>query len=248
MGYYKSLYTGDSGSGFQVADIYLYPYSGVEGTCDTGGDVATALDYAFDQLLQYGSIDVYNIRKFDIDSYNAPDSYVTLESGEITSTFRDYLENHNGTGDNLYAQVGDHLLVHTDTTACDEDSGGYAPFGAGGEGDAETAFTKGLISFTPVCSDTSHTQGSAVQEVAHQFIENEIISDLTGKYDDEHSLGKLVDRNGIGTVTPLLMYHWDDDDVGEGDCPNENVLPESHTNLPTLCTKKAVEQTADAEL
>ncbi|MFB6193752.1 MAG: hypothetical protein ABEI75_01685 [Halobaculum sp.] len=204
--------------------------------------------------MNFGAIEYYEILRFDTATYNDPD-HIPIDLG-LDSEFRDYLQRdnsdsskNNGTGEDLYSLVGDHLLIHDDQNACDEDSGGYAPIGAGGEGSPTTSFTDGLVSWSPVCdSNSSLTRCAANQEAMHQFISESENDPYTGSDDDEHSLGKVIDNGSSAPVTPLLAYHWDDSEVGAGDCPSETSFPSTHTVSPTECTKKAIRDTADAEV
>lgn len=265
--YYETVSTGgDSSAGPQWATIHLYPYSTVTGTCQSGGLVVSALETAFDDLVNYGAIDYYEVLRFKTESYENPD-HVDGEEG-TESTFRDYLQgsnsdpdHNNGTGENLYSRVGVHHLAHTGQNACDEDSEGYAPAGANAEGQSDSAFVDPLLSWAPICNyNDSLTKNAAVQEPLHQFIKDSEDTPYTGVEDDEHSLGKVTLFNSTGYVTPMLTYHWDDpkpgegkdgqSEVGEGECPSdtENRYASSHFQTPTACTKKAVRDTADADV
>lgn len=260
--YYETVSTGgDSSSGSEWVTIHLYPYSTVTGTCQSGGLVVSALETAFDDLVSYSAIDYYEILRFKTETYENPD-HIDGEGGSTTvSNFKDYLRNGNGTGKDLYTRVGVHHLAHTGQNACDEDSEDYAPAGANAEAQSDSAFVDSLVSWAPICDyNDSLTKNAAVQEPLHQFIKDSEDTPYTGQEDDEHSLGKVTEFNGTGYVTPMLTYHWDDpkpgegtdgeSEVGEGDCPSdtENRYASSHFQSPTVCTKKAVRDTADADV
>lgn len=262
MAYYESVYSGGDSSGVRQAIVHLYPMSGLNSTCQSGGTVSTALRDALDSLLNADSFDYYEILRFKIEETTlyAPD-FVDPDEGTTTeSQFKDYLRGdtdggsiENGTGQNLYSQTGVHHLVHDNQNACDEDSGGYAPAGANGEGRSQSAFSQGLVSWAPVCdNNTSLTEAAAVQEPLHMLINPSHDDQWTGSDDDQHSLGKVISYNTSDIVTPMLTYHWDDSksEVGEGDCPStyDNRYASSHTPIPTTCSEKAAKNTADTEL
>lgn len=255
MSYYKTVYTGGESNDPQWMSIYLYPDSDVEGTCKQNGTVADALRYACDKLVNFAAIDYYEILRFKIDDYTPPDS-IYASSSSVESEFIDYLEGDgdpaNGTGDNLYSLTGVHQLIHGEQNACDEDSGGYAPYGAGGQRttDKQTAFTEGLAAWSPVC-DYNHglTKNAAIQECLHMFLADAWDDPWTGSEDDQHSLGTVNKSYYNSFVTPLLTYHWDDEDqIGDGECPPDQWYAADHQKSPTDCTKKAMRKTADKEI
>lgn len=252
MSYYETVSTGGDSCDPQWMTVHLYPYDSVRSTCEPSGKVVSALETALDDLISYGSADYYEILRFKTEYYNSPD-HVNGQDGETESNFRDYLQNGNGTGEDLYTRVGVHQLFHTGQNACDEDSGGYAPAGANAEGTSSSAFVEPLMAWSPVCNyDDGLTKNAAVQECLHEFIKYNKDDPYTGSNDDQHSLGKVTYFNYTGYVTPLLTYHWDDDksQVGEGNCPSdtEDRYASEHFQTPTDCTKKAIRDTADAAI
>lgn len=251
MSYYETVSTGGDSCDPQWMSVHLYPYDAVRGTCQQNGKVITALETALDALISYGSADYYEIRRFKTETYNPPDSVNPTSGTEFE--FKDYLQNNNGTNEDLYTRVGVHELIHTDQNACDEDSDGYAPAGAGGEGSGSSAFVDPLVSWSPVCDyNDGLTKNAAIQECLHQFIDIDMDDPYTGSDDDQHSLGKVTEFNNEGYTTPLLTYHWDEpkSEVGEGDCPSdtEDRYAHGHFQTPTPCTKKAIRDTADAAI
>lgn len=239
--------------------VYLYPVSSVVSTCQESGKVTNGLVNALEELVSFGSIDYYEILRFKTGIYNPPDNIDP--TGNTDYEFKEYLksennesdQNNNGTGENLYSQNGVHQLIHDNQNACDEDSEGYAPAGANAEGRTTSAFSQGLVAWSPVCNyNDGLTKNAAAQECLHEFINPSHDDQWTGQDDDQHSLGKVISFNTSDIVTPLLTYHWDDSksEVGEGACPstNDNRYASSHTQNPTECTKKAVKETAAKEL
>lgn len=265
MSYYDTVATGgDSSSGSQWLTVHLYPFSNVRGTCQETGDVRNALVDSLEELVSFGAIDYYEVLRFKSEESdkNPPDGIDPAAGSTTESEFKEYLRGNadssddyknNGTGDNLYSQVGVHQLIHTNQNACDEDSEGYAPAGANAEGRSKSAFSQGLVAWSPVCDyNTTLTKNAAAQECLHEFINPSHDDTWTGQHDDQHSLGKVIEYNSTGIVTPLLTYHWDDskDTVGEGACPSDtnDRYASDHTPNPTECTKKAVRKTADEEI
>lgn len=254
MSYYDTVYTGGDSSEAQWMSVYLYPQSDVQSTCESGGVVATALRDAGDDLVDFGAIDYYEVLRFRIEDYNPPDGIDPTDGTE--AEFKEYLDDDgespdNGTGEDLYTEVGVHQLIHSNQNACDENSEGYAPAGANAEGtgDKQTAFTDGLVAWSPVCSSNDGlTRNAAIQECLHMFIGDAWDDTWTGQYDDQHSLGEVVLFNSTGYVTPMLTYHWDDDDIGDGDCPPDMWFASSHIQGPTECTMKAIRKSADEEI
>lgn len=262
MSYYEEVYTGGNSSGSAVATVHLYPQTGLNGQCQIGGTVSTALRDAFDSLLDAKAFDYYEIFRFRTESPGlyAPDSVDLSDRSNTVSEFEDYLrgntdngELQNGTGQNLYSQTGVHHLVHHDQNACDETSGGYAPLGAGGESRSLSAFSQGLMSWAPVCDNNDGlTENAAVQEPLHMLINPNHDDQWTGFNDDQHSLGKIISYNTSHLVTPMLTYHWDDDksSVGEGTCPstNDTRYANGYSVIPTSCSEDATAETVDQEL
>jgi hypothetical protein len=263
MSYYETVANGgDSSSGPHWLTVHLYPFSDVTGTCQDNGKVTNAMENALEDLVSFGAIDYYEVLRFKTEDSgkNPPDGIDPVGSTE--SEFKEYLRGNaddndpyknNGTDDNLYSQVGVHELIHTNQNACDEDSEGYAPAGANAEGRSESAFSQGLVAWSPVCNyNDSLTKNAAVQEALHEFINPSHDDTWTGTHDDQHSLGKVIEFNSTGIVTPLLTYHWDDskDKVGEGECPSDtdHRYTSDHTPYPTDCTKRAIRKTANEEI
>jgi hypothetical protein len=261
MSYYETLYTGgDSNSGSQWMSVYLYPWSTYQkNACETGGIAADAIRQAADELVSFGAVDYYEILRFKAENYNYPewgdiDGYTY---DEIEDNFRDYLDDttsnsdsdvpNNGTGDNLYDQVGVHQLIHGGYTGCDETANGYAPVGAGAEHWGDSAFLEGRVAWSPVCSDSGLTRNAAIQECTHMFCHPDYDDTWTGEIDyteDQHTLGKV---NSSYDVTPMLTYHWDDNITYRGDCPSYSSDPTAsgHEQSMTYCTKAAIRKTAD---
>lgn len=256
--YYQTVYTGGDALQTKWMTIHLYPQSDVVSACKTDGTVSTALRDAGEQLLNANAIDYYEILRFKVEDYNPPNS--VDPTGSTRTQFKEYLDDDtespdNGTGENLYPRAGVHQLIHSNQNACDEDSEGYAPAGASGEGsgDKVTAFTEGLVSWSPVCdNDDGLTENAAIQEALHQFIGDAWDNTWTGQYDDQHSLGTVHEFNLQGYVTPMLTYHWDDRDdpdleIGDGDCPPDMWVASGYDQGLTSCTDAAIEKTASEE-
>lgn len=260
MAYYDTIYTGGDSSGSEWMSVYLYPHTDSSGSdemvaCKSEGSVATALRHAGNELLSWEAIDYYEVLRFRVEDYKPPDTVDPTNGNETVNDFKEYLDDNgtspdNGTGENLYSQIGVHQLIHSNQNACDEDSEGYAPAGANAEGsDPEvTAFTTGLVAWSPVCSNsTGLTRNAAIQEALHQFIGKAYDDGWTGTEDDQHSLGTVREPNQIGYVTPLLTYHWDDD-IGDGSCPPDKWTASGYDQELTSCTKSAVKESADQDL
>jgi hypothetical protein len=253
--YYETVASGGDSCEPEQAFVHLYPQESVDQTCQVSGIVKSAMEAAFDDLISFGAIDYYEVLRFKSEENNYPNGVrVGDDSSPTESDFKDFLRYENGTGDDLYTRGGTHQLIHADQNACDEASEGYAPAGANAEGKSQTAFTKPLVAWSPVCDfDESLTECAAVQEALHTFIDHDENDPYTGDNDDEHSLGRVIEVYGTGYATPLIAYHWDDqfDTVGKGECPSDdpdNRYASDHVNTPTDCTKKAIRDTADKEL
>lgn len=242
--------------------LYPFPFSDVYDACGQDGDVAGSIRDAGEELLNFGAIDYYEVLRFKINDYRAPDQ-IDPTASSVESDFKTYLkgksvcdtcscpggepEYYNGTCDNLLSLSGVHQMVHDDQTACDETGGDYAPAGvsAEGTGPSESAFGTGLVAWSPVCSSNdSLTWNASIQECLHLFIAHEDDNTWTGGDDDQHSLGKvnITSTSVDPLVTPMLTYHWDDD-ISEGDCPSDTDTPGDHQKALTECTKKAVRET-----
>lgn len=264
MGYYETLYTDGNSSANQKMSVYLYPWNDVtelKNAVDDGGIAAVAIRDAAAELLNHGSIEYYEILRFKAENYNYPkwgdidnDSY-----SDIENKFKDYLDDtsssydnvpNNGTGEDLYSQVGVHQLIHGGSTGCDETAGGYAPNGAGAETWGNTAFVEGRVAWSPVCSNDGLTKNAAIQESLHMFCAPDCDDTWTGSIDgdeDQHTLGKVDSYNGVYKTTPMLTYHWDDNITDRGSCPSYSTDPSAsgHRQSSTYCTKEAIKETAD---
>lgn len=226
--------------------VRLYPRTDDQrAACGPGGVASAAILDAGEQLYEYGSVDYYAVYRYRIGhpSYAAPGDRIDWE--DAAGSFRAFLREDAAPAEDLYGYRGVHQLVHGGPTGCDEDAGGYAPAGAGAEYSQTTAFGGGVVAWSPVCADRGLTRNAAIQEAVHCLLHyDEYDDDLTGSGDDEHTLGRVVDRE----TTPLMTYHWDDDvDEFGGRCPSEDDRADGHTQRLTACTKTAVAQTAEAK-
>lgn len=251
--YYETVASGGDNCKPQQAFVHLYPQSPVSDTCQDSGIVRNAMDTALNDLLNFGAIDYYEVLRFKTENNNDPSGVPIGVYDDTASGFKDYLQNNNGTGDNLYSRGGVHHLIHTDQNACDEDSEGYAPAGANAEAVHQTAFTNGLMAWSPACdANDSLTMCAAAQETLHEFTGHDENSPYVGEEEDEHSLGRVIDVYGTGHATPMIAYHWDDyDAVKQGQCPSsfpDDRFASDHIVNPTECTKKTVRDTADNEI
>lgn len=217
-------------------------------------DIPTALDGAFNQLLNANAISYYDIDILDTSVENYPDlSDLTQEN--IGDKFKAYLttdsSQDNGTGTNLKDYKGLHLFVHS--SGCNDDicGGEYADDPCGDT--KYSAFSRGVMGWTgSECNTHSGMRkNSAIQEVVHGFIRYKGIDYQDLCHDDsspntylEHRLGKV---NEYGRITPMLTYHDDESQlVEEGKCEgysgNDNY---DFTQTLTSCTETAVEQSAN---
>lgn len=221
--------------------VRLYPYtSNEESAIDSKSDtIPSGLKDACSQLLNAGSIDYYEINKFEPCNGTYPKDAGVDNVGE----FEWYLENRdaykNGCGENLRDYIGSHTLVW-DKDECSTNT-------ANASGDVQCGkqgFNAGVGAVTPTsgCTD-NQIQASAVQESLHNFINwddqdvrCEVDCSLTAdEYNYEHALGEV---NSDNYVTPMLTYH-----VSEvrnyGKCSYDGYNFGYTTNL-TDCTKNAV--------
>lgn len=220
--------------------IHLYPFqykSSLHNACDKNGAILESLRVAADQIQNNTSVDGYSIHRWKWEDSNTtyPDWGKEVENTtDVVGEFRDWLRNKNGTGDDIYGLTGVHQLVHLQAggAACEDDAGGYAPNGAGGERHGGgNAFTTGMIAWSPYCLNTDLMRAAAIQEAVHACYEWE----NSDPYVREHSLG-TIDSNA--DCSPMLAYHWDNDNNEDPDfrCPREiNSPPGGHRKELTSC-------------
>lgn len=223
--------------------VRLYPNTlRQRGACERDGIATEAIVDAGEQLLAYGSIDYFAVYRYRLEWHSLASPAAHLDWDDVIGSFTEFLQEESGAGENLYEYRGVHQLVHGEATGCDEDAGGYAPNGAGAEFSKTTAFGGGAVAWSPVCSTDSLTKNATIQEAVHCLLHYDTYSEsLTGNGDDEHTLGRVRDRQ----TSPMLTYHWDDaiDKFG-GLCPSTSDWASGHSQRLTPCTKEAVAQTA----
>lgn len=256
--HYDNLHEGGSECTTERAYIMIYPNTSYEEDhfLQSSDDIPTALDGAFNQLLNANVISYYDISILDTSVAKYPDFSNLTDRDTIEKKFQNYLttdsSQDNGTGTNLKDYKGLHLFVHS--SGCNQGM-------AGGEyaddkcGDSEySAFSRGVMGWTGAECNTHDgmRKNSAIQEVVHGFIRYKGIdrqdlchdSSNPAKISREHRLGKV---NKYGRITPMLTYHDNESDiVKEGKCEgysgNDNY---DFTQTLTSCTETAVEQSAN---
>lgn len=273
LNHYVKMHTAGTTYPTAPMNVYLYPYADnqyIKSAIQSSGNVTNAIKDAADQLLNYGAIDYYAIYRWDWGHSDTKYPYWgdmdNCGMTDIQRNFKSFLQNAgdpgdtcgyvglNGTGDNNYNHVGVHQLIHSGYTGCNE-TYGYAPAGAGAEKIGDTAFKEGRVAWSPVCSDDHLSEGAAIQETTHCFInptEDETTSCHSGDdYPREHSLGTIHYYSSIdwAECTPMLTYHWDDFDTKYEDpycpCPvDRETTPDTHIRSLTSCTKQSVKNTA----
>lgn len=254
--YYNDLDSGGSACTTKRAHVMIYPNSSYEEDyfLQPSDDIPTALDGAFNQLLNANSITHYDIDILDTSVAEYPGFDNLEDSSDIDTKFRNYLtdgsSSGNGTGTNLKNYIGVHLLVHT--SGCNENiAGGEAADGLCSS-DYLSGFSRGVMGWTGSECNTHDgmRKNSAIQEVVHGFIRyngidyEDLCNDPDGNHYREHRLGKV---NRYGRITPMLTYHDDESDlVNAGKCDgysaNDNY---DFTQTLTSCTETAVEQSAN---
>lgn len=248
--YYEHVDSGGWSRAEKKLFVYLYPNSPDEvSACRSGGIAADAVTNAAEQLYDAGVIGSYSIDRFPAEEsgYSYPrldmDSYESWEHSAVGDDFRAYVSDSDKNGaDNLYDFVGVHQLIHGGSNGCN-DMGKYPSSGAGTEGEGNTAFAEGRVSWSPVCSDRRLTKNAAIQEMTHLCME--------GGHDEEHYRGTIqAERCGqystCYNVTPMLTYHWDESGIDNyGECPTDSDSHDSYSQSLTECTKDAVEDAAN---
>lgn len=248
--YWNDLYkSADRCTGKRKMYVYLYPNTkNQKPNCGAGTDVTSPLYDAAETLLNDDSISYYAIERFDVDSYSYP-QVDTSSRDKIASEFENFLKNSNGTDSDLKAYRGAHVLVHGDS--CSVDTAGGEPHDYCGGSYPGSAFSRGTMAWTGVCSDTGLRQNSSIQETLHQFIRagqsdvEALLGDGDGDGDvdtyDEHTLGVI---DSFGDITPLLTYHSTEFQKA-GQCKRDANLPTGYAQYLTWCTVDAVGFTAD---
>lgn len=241
--HYEPMYSDDQYCGDDAARVMVYPNSSyARDECDYGGKISSSLQDAFDQLTSYGSIWNYTICMFDVDKYGYP----KIDDSDLSDNFEDWLTTSykNNTGDNLYDNIGIHLLVYSASCSHNTAGGEHADGGDKWCDDEDywSAFSTGVKAWTPVTCFNDLDKNSAIQETIYGFIQyREIDSSLMGgdvSTSGEHKLGHVQGTE----LTPMLSYH-EDTARDQGHCDGDDTNFQSYTQDLTSCTKKAVEQT-----
>lgn len=226
----------------------LYPNSASEySNCGAGTNVTTPLQGACDQLYYANSVSYYDISRFQAENYNYPE--VDTSSRDAISTgFKNFLTDgsRNGTGTNLKDIRGCHLLVHGDNCTTSTSGGEKHDLCS----DGGTAFSRGVMMWTGLCSNTGLRKNSAIQETIHSFIralDDDVKNELgdgnnNGIIDagDEHTLGVVTSSK---YVTPMLTYHVDEF-TEAGECKRKSDMVDGYRQTLTSCTEDAVYKTS----
>ena len=252
--YWKDLYKSHSScTGKRKMYVYLYPNTSSEkSNCEAGTNITSPLYNSAERLLNDDSISYYAIERFEVEEYSYP-KVDTSSRNTIASEFEDFLKNSNGTGSNLKSWRGSHVLVHGDSCSVDTAGGEYNDEcdDEDGSGSYPSAFSRGTMAWTGLCSDTGLRKNSSIQETLHQFIRayqtdvHDALGDGDGDGDidhyDEHTLGYVGSDDD---VTPMLTYHGDEFDPA-GRCIGSSDSPTGYDQRLTTCTVNAVGYTAD---
>jgi len=228
--------------------VMLYPNTSTEySNCGSGTTTTSALHGACDQLYYANSVSYYDISRFKAKDYEYP-KVDTSSRDNISTQFEAFLTDgsKNGTGENLKDIRGCHLLVHGDNCSTDT---------AGGEkndlcSDDGTAFSRGVMMWTGLCTKTGQRKNSAIQETLHSFIRglDDDVKPLLGDGNDngaidagdEHTLGII---NSSNEVTPMLTYHGEEF-TKAGDCERKSDTVDAYKQTLTSCTEDAVYETS----
>lgn len=256
MTHYETLASGTGGnSNADKMMVRLYANTGTIDTNyvdDTSSNVNTALEDAANQLLNHGSISEYEIVRFKSDKtlLNYPCIEWDGSTNHLVDDFKKFLKStvtgpsscplmNNGTGDDLYSLEGAHALVHD--FGCDADTNNANGFSGSDTCDGNTsAFVRGrIVWYDATCTELS--KNAAIQESLHPFImENHPdVTPMLNSNDDEHSLGQIMNFDGIEGVTPLLTFHQGEQNGG--DCSTSKDTSIHYAQTLTSCTKDAVE-------
>lgn len=247
--YYHVQYSqGNTCDGNERAYVMLYPNTSNEySNCGVGTDITSPLNSAFDQLYDARSIVYYDISRFHAKDYNYP-NVDTSTRNNISTEFEAFLTDgsKNGTGENLKDIRGCHMLVHGDSCSTDTAGGEYND-----DCNSPTAFSRGTMAWTGLCSDTGLRQNSSIQECLHQFVRayqsnvQGLLGDGDGDGDvdhyDEHTLG-IIDS--YDDVTPMLTYHGEEFSKA-GTCERSSNTVYGYNQTLTSCTEDAVYYTAN---
>lgn len=241
---YDHLYSdGTEGQSSREMYMWVYPNTGAEGDeCSKGSDLTQeGLRTACAQILADSSVTYYEIRKFPITTYGAPNL-------NDLADFNSWLQNNNGfnngTGEDLKNRCGVHLLVHGKQCTQANAGGEFADTCDG------TAFDRGVVMWTPANCENEFREASAIQEAIHPFISfnNDDVKKLFNASMNsehnatlEHAFGEV--RND--TVTPMLTYHLDDGIRDTGDCDGDSTSTTFYGQDLTSCTIDAVGITAE---
>lgn len=250
VSYYHTQYSqGSTCDGNQRAYVMLYPNTSNEySNCGSGSNVTSPLDGAFDQLYTAGSIVYYDISRFHAKDYKFP-NVDTSSYSKISTQFENLLTDgdKNGTGTNLKNIRGCHMLVHSDN--CTTDTAGGEKHDTCNSGG--TAFSRGVMMWTGLCSDTGLRKNSSIQECIHAFIRglDDQVKPLLGDGNgdgiinspDEHTLGVI---DSYDNVSPLLTYHGEEF-TKAGDCKRSSDTVNGYDQTLTSCTEDAVYYTAN---
>lgn len=210
-----TYWTGEGEYGETV--VYLYPSynhdTEAENIADYVGDFLS-------DILSYGGIDGYDV-------YIRYDGHEEYEGWNSLGDFDDWRQ---GKG---FTERADHHGIAEDDA--DSGSGGAAYGGpvwgsAGSDGTASITFYDGTI---------QEARNTANQEISHNFLYNDAIDDSLMGSSGQHSLGTVLSD---GSITPMATG-YDSTGAREGECSTSNAWLGTYNHNPTICTKKAWEDT-----
>lgn len=262
---YQSLYSSGV-DGEDSVDVYLYPWSQDETSYVSDSGIATyAIKDAMDQLYSWDAIEGYTIHRWYHENSNI--NFPTW--GDIDNcTYEEIWDNWwaflelTGTDANCGSvppgkdeatlplpseTSGVHQLIHSGSTGCNETAGDYAPAGAGGGSGTKTAFREATVAWSPVCGDDKLSRAAAAQETVHMCMHTDYdgTDGNCSDNDSQHMAGTINYNSYFNQYecTPMLTYHWDDDENPDCYCPTDADIPDTHRVDLTTCTKNAVERT-----
>lgn len=241
MSYSTLIESGDS-SASRKAIVRLYANQSSQDyyVQNTGTIITGPLEYALDQLINYGAIPYYRVEYFT-------GSYPKLTQDEVEAgDWESYIANNN-----YNDRTGIHHLVHG--YGCDDSNCEKLEM-AGGEfaddcDDTPSGFATGVAAWSSTTSSWSDglKKNAAIQEPLHGFIrfhDDDVhplagvssgTADININENKEHALGEIYNNK----ISPMITFHTGEVS-NEGDCDGDGSSPVEYGQKLTYCTKEAI--------